>query len=298
MSSAVAREKLDTMILLRLYSAKQDRTPGAIARDLAPLLGHRLTPGQIKTQVEERLKALQTEGKWVNAEKKNHFVLSEAGVDRALGALGGFRPARAPTWKAVKEKYLVALACELELRGPEQLAKLNFDGQRALILNRHYHLGLGPQPTLTQVVNALTAQAVKARGTSAQAITTAAVQNWWLKDAEEGPGAEATPEAGHLDGADLPAFMETVKAAAQATTTGRMGDHRVFINHVYGTLLERHPTLSLSLEDFKDKLAQAKSQGLIVLVRNDLPRNAPPQDMADSETAYLNTTFHLIDLEA
>jgi hypothetical protein len=53
----------------------------------------------------------------------------------------------------------------------------------------------------------------------------------------------------------------------------------------------------LSLPEFKQRLIEANSQGLLHLSRADLVSAMDPQLVAESEAPHLNATFHFVLLE-
>jgi hypothetical protein len=93
---------------------------------------------------------------------------------------------------------------------------------------------------------------------------------------------------------DLPAFAETVKAAARGCPTGRFGDNKVFINHLWRRLRDESPFRSMDLPTFKQRLTEANTGGLLQLTRADLVEVMHPVDVDESKTPYLNTSFHFV----
>ena len=84
---------------------------------------------------------------------------------------------------------------------------------------------------------------------------------------------------------DLPAFAATVRAlAADSPPEDRFHDNKVFIAALWCTS-QREPNFPrLSLPEFKQRLVEANSQGLLHLSRADLVQAMDPQSVADSET--------------
>ena len=60
---------------------------------------------------------------------------------------------------------------------------------------------------------------------------------------------------------------------------------------------DRPTFLRLTLTEFKLRLIDANSHNLLHLSRADLVQAMDPQLVAESETAYLNATFHFVLLE-
>lgn len=96
---------------------------------------------------------------------------------------------------------------------------------------------------------------------------------------------------------DLPAFAVTVKAAARDCPTGRFGDNKVFINHVWRRLRGESSFPALDLPAFKEKLVEANNARLLTLSRADLVEVMNPADVQESRTSYLNAEFNFILVE-
>ena len=95
-------------------------------------------------------------------------------------------------------------------------------------------------------------------------------------------------------GLDLPSFAERVKAAARACPTGRFGDSKVFIAHVWLSLQSDPAFRTMDLAAFKERLAEANNARLLDLSRADLVQAMDPDDVRQSEVHYLNATFHFV----
>jgi hypothetical protein len=116
--------------------------------------------------------------------------------------------------------------------------------------------------------------------------------------APEPPRAgEATPAAVEPETFDLAAFAGTVQAAARACPTGRFGDNKVFVHHVWKQLQEEPGFPVQSLGEFKRRLTEANHAGLLRLSRADLVQAMDPADVQQAETHYLDAVFHFILIE-
>jgi hypothetical protein len=93
------------------------------------------------------------------------------------------------------------------------------------------------------------------------------------------------------------AFAELTLNAAKATQDGRLGDSKVFISRVWATLQQQHPDLTLTLENFKQRLITANQQRRLDLSRADLAYALDANDVSASEINHLNSTFHFIRLD-
>jgi uncharacterized protein (DUF2267 family) len=124
----------------------------------------------------------------------------------------------------------------------------------------------------------------------------------WLRSRPHEPRSEAheerPSERPSVEPFDLPVFAATVRAlAASSPPQDRFHHNKVFISAIWKTM-QREPHLPrLSLEEFKQRLLEANSQGLLQLSRADLVQAMDPQLVAEAETRYLNAQFHFVLLE-
>lgn len=96
---------------------------------------------------------------------------------------------------------------------------------------------------------------------------------------------------------DLEVFARTVIAAARTSPTGRFGDNKVFINHVWRQLRDQPQIAPLGLSGFKARLVEANQRRLLTLSRADLVQMLDPTDVRESETHYLGGEFHFVLIE-
>jgi len=92
--------------------------------------------------------------------------------------------------------------------------------------------------------------------------------------------------------ADLQAFATAVLDAAPNCPTGWSGDDLVLIAHVWNHVKDRFEPLDLA--GFKEKLLVANRERLLSLSRADLVQALDPQDVRESETTWMNATFHFL----
>ncbi len=114
-----------------------------------------------------------------------------------------------------------------------------------------------------------------------------------------GSAPSISPSRLHDGGnAALGDFARRAVDAAQSSDTGRFGDNKVFINHAWKSYCARgNGEPHLDLARFKEKLLLANTAGLLELSRADLVSLMDPADVRESETQYLNASFHFILLE-
>ena len=88
-----------------------------------------------------------------------------------------------------------------------------------------------------------------------------------------------------------------MKSEARTCPTGRFGDNKVFISHVWRQLKDEAQFAPLGLTGFKEKLIEANREKLLALSRADMYEVLPPDDLDASETTHLGTVYHFILVE-
>lgn len=241
-------------------------------------------------------------------------------------------PARA-RWETLKRQYIVPRVLGVsrqQLSGKDKNKSLI-----AAVVKNRYKLGSDTGNTLASVVNALawrqlnvdstarfTPQAVIARlllksnrnpttDQVAKSLARLAVDTagndlfggalrQWIASAE----IEADPGAGVVDmtstdvhNRELTTFASNTLRAALGTQTGRFGDNKVFISQVWNHLQARREFAAMTLAQFKERLVEAHRRQLLELSRADLVERMDAQDVAESETRYLDGVFHLLRID-
>jgi hypothetical protein len=121
-----------------------------------------------------------------------------------------------------------------------------------------------------------------------------AVVRGWIDETETPSPSIPSPAPAASIELDLPAFAEKVKAAARVCPTGRFGDNKVFISHLWKTLKSDRAFAAMDLASFKERLAEANNARLLDLSKADLVQAMDAEDVRDSEVHYLSTTFHFV----
>jgi hypothetical protein len=165
----------------------------------------------------------------------------------------------------------------------------------ALILRE---LGDGHAPDLKKAdfkkaADRLLARRSGARRDDAKELRDAVLRDWIGR---EGPAEENVPgpDPELRQPLDPSAMAGRVQAAARSCPTGRYGDHKVFIAHVWDHLRSDPDFAAMDLDGFKQALAEANNLRLLDLARADLVQAMDPEEVRRSEVRYLNATFHFI----
>ncbi len=143
-----------------------------------------------------------------------------------------------------------------------------------------------------KAVDRLLSKGVNARRDDAKELREAAMRQWVDRSTADpalSPDSPAEP-------LDLRAFAEHVLAAARSSPTGRFGDNKVFIAHLWSAAQDDSALRGMDLDTFKQRLGEANNARLLDLSRADLVEAMDPEDVRTSETRYYNATFHFVRL--
>jgi hypothetical protein len=133
------------------------------------------------------------------------------------------------------------------------------------------------------------------RGQSRGALATEALcRGLELLQAEQLGGGASTSAKTQAASTELEAFARDVLEAARKSRTGRFGQDRVLINHVWKQFQRVHPASGLDEESFKLRLVEANRARLLSLVCADMAPVMKASDIEASETRYLSATFHFV----
>jgi hypothetical protein len=89
-------------------------------------------------------------------------------------------------------------------------------------------------------------------------------------------------------------FAARVIEAAQRTKTGRFGDDRVFINHVWRQYKREYRSKGMDLQAFKQRLVEANRERYLSIVCADMAPVLDQKDVKESEIRYRSATFHFL----
>jgi hypothetical protein len=159
---------------------------------------------------------------------------------------------------------------------------------------------IGSKPDPKKEATRLLAKQIGARQSGRDELRTAAICHWVDRgSAPRAPGGASPPPAPPKPAPmaappDLTAFARLALEAARGCQTGRFGDNKVFISHVWRTLGEQPVFHGVDLEYFKLRLAEANHARLLDLSRADLVEAMDPEDVRQSETTHQGATFHFI----
>ena len=328
MATEVAR--LGELVLMWLLTQKAERgAPTKLLAALRPLVEHQWSGGEWSAHLEQTVATLERDGA-IRRGSRGGLSLTEEGRARALSWLGVKRLLPRTSWKAFKNTYLIAKVLGLPLSS-EVLKRIgSADGVQAALLRHHFQLAIPDAPTLIQARDALAwrqlkketdrpfkirdvfsvlfqmalessresepeqalrqlaARSVGARRTGPDELRRTVLRSWVLPG-EQGPLRPGKEEAGKEE--DLRMFAERVLDAARSSPSGRFGDDRVFISHVWRAL---KGGTSLNERSFKNRLLEANRARLLALSRADLVEAMDPADVAASEIRYLGATFHFV----
>ncbi|HEX5752519.1 MAG TPA: hypothetical protein VFZ09_40310 [Archangium sp.] len=168
---------------------------------------------------------------------------------------------------------------------------------QAVLLARVLQASREAEPT--QAMRQLAAKSVGAKRSDAESLRLAALRSWLVPGSEPVTAPSTAPASRNVltpapVREDLQSFAERVHQAAKASTSGRFGEDKIFISHVWRAL--QGQVRGLDEQAFKNRLVEANRARFLSLSRADLVEAMDPADVADSETRYLGATFHFISL--
>lgn len=322
--------RLDQLVLARLLVGATGVTPAALKKDLGTIVAHKLSSGDWDDLLARALDDLRSRGWFERAKKGGKYFLTPAGREAGLRALGLQSLPPKSTWTTLKKVALPALALGLPVPSGEHARRFGGDpGFKAAVLQDKYDLGLDDFPTLPAATDALawkligfepagkfTAPAVlKAilnrelgshpRADKAKALNALVAKNLdasretgpelrlavlrrWIDEVIDDPSPPPPP---------LENFADAVLAAARDSKTGRFGDSKVFIAHVWRSVRDDPAALGLDFEGFKDRLAEANRARLLDLARADLVEAMDPEDVRSSEIRHHGATYHFVRIQ-
>jgi hypothetical protein len=328
MATCVASSLVGDIILVRLLTAgKKPTTPSELRKGLEPFFAHSPDAEQWQAHVSDLVSAgMLTTRPYRLTETGRMYALGFLGLEalpkgmtwktiqsrylvpKALGVSTNTETAKQVSEAEGLRAYLLrdnyqlpvgtgasltrvisALAFK-ELKFPDET---NLAGLKAAALSRL--LGSGNKLKMKEIEKQLPKKVLNANRSGADSLREAILRRWLNGSAE--PEQEAFDKEAQPPKAtafDLPAFAATVVAAARDCPTGRFGENKVFINHVWRHLRHEPGVPQLDLADFKARLAEANHAGLLQLSRADLVQVMDPADVGDSETHYLNAVFHFV----
>jgi hypothetical protein len=313
-TTTAATTRTAGLFLVRLLAAGKTRLrPAAVRQDVSKLFSSPPT-GEEWEAVEGELAA-------AGLLTASPLRLTEPGRAQALAFLGLESLPPRSTWKTIQSRYLVPKALGVGPAAADTRNRLQGeDGLAAFLLRAHFDLPPGaqtlakavdalarktlsdlagsPQPlTLKQLKKQLPRTVTGARGGGVNGLREAVLRRW-LNAPVAPPGPGPAPD-GRADVAafDLPAFAATVRALGRDSPTGRFGDNKVFISHLWRRMSGEPGLPRLDLPAFKQRLVEASLKGLLTLSRADLVEAMDPDNVRESETPYLNTFFHFVLVE-
>jgi hypothetical protein len=234
-------------------------------------------------------------------------ALGMSGLDAAalaaIGQDGGFKAAllRSLFELPLPERPTPAQATDAlawKLLGADSTEKFSVAAVQKFLFQRALGEAQGRPADAKKTVDLLLAQRLGARRNEGKEFRDALLRGWVDRslDGEKRPALAAAP-AEPPPPLDLAAFAEEVRSAARACPTGRFGDNKVFIAHVWRSLQDRPDFRPMGEPAFKKHLAEANNARLLDLSRADLVQAMDPDDVRQSEVSYLNATFHFIRID-
>ena len=315
---------------------EKGESPARIGKDLTPLLEHRWSGNALTEVLDRTLIKLTTRHLVIRPPAKSRkavpaVLLTPEGRQTVLALLNvdQLPDKPKPTWAALKKSVLLSRA--LNLPGPG-LALAKGPGFKAAVLRQKFELPLGDYPDLKSVkveltrkllgmgprvkitlesvqaaifgrelgehqpvdpkkmLDRLVSKQVGARRDDDQEARNAVLRRWISGAIDQ---LDRPPSFSLFDQAS---FVQKVQSTADECATGRFGDNKVFIIHVWRALQNDADFRSMDLPAFKQRLAEANNARLLDLSRADLVQAMDPDDVRLSEVTYHSAVFHFIQI--
>ncbi len=239
----------NTALALSLLRAgcKGELTTTAFKLDVAPLLAHVASPGELRKAEQHAREALVNAG-WAKRPPRARSRLSLTALGRAQTAsiLGlGKWSAKLPTWGKLVRPALIARALDLQ---PVNLSTLNsVEFLRREILRQL----CGERGRVTRL-----SPDQRARAAAAVGAIRGDKMDLELKLMERGA---ATLNVAEPHDANLEDFATEVLRVARNMPIGkgRIGPSLVFVNHAWKAFRKAHPESRIDLPEFKERLRDA-----------------------------------------
>jgi len=329
--AAVAQvSSLSQYVLARVLTARHGSISlTELSKSITPFLSREESNQRLATSIEElaglSLVQVQQAGRSRQARICDH---AKSDVFQILG----LRENESVRWKEVQERRLLAMAMGRANDDDKFQASIsNSDGLRAALIISHFKLDLPSTTSLRKVVDAvawrelgvnetrsissgavlslllgrslgaddriditwrtraaqLACQATGARNTSIREVRRAILAKWLAV-----PGEPSADEKPRLDD-----FVDLVRDIAKRTKTGRFGDNKVFISHVWRAYRDQSLKSPITEAQFKECLINAYKAKKLLLSRADLPQLMNENDVRESATKYGDFEFHFIVID-
>ena len=93
---------------------------------------------------------------------------------------------------------------------------------------------------------------------------------------------------------DLRAFAAKIHELSCNASSGRFGQNKVFISHVWNHFQQEPDAAGMSRAEFDHHLIEANREDLLALSRADLVSGMDPADVQKSEIPLAHSSFHFI----
>jgi hypothetical protein len=138
---------------------------------------------------------------------------------------------------------------------------------------------------LNDLAAGLAARIYNIPNTNAELLRDAIIVAWITSEASE------EPAVGEFS---LVAFAATINRIARDAKSGRHGDHKVFISHVWQQYSQDPSSPPMTRDEFNQRLIEANRSTLLTLSRADLICAMAPEDVSHSEVPLSDTTVHFV----
>lgn len=302
---ARALDELGTAgLVVRIRKGRSDRstlTPAGERRTLESLGLDQLPPGITWDQLKKTTLTALALGLPTPKDKAAKSFGGDPGFKAALLRATFDLPLDAfPSF----DQAIDALSWKLIGFAPEPGTKFALKAVKAALIRRARGDGqeVDPKADPKSEATKLLAREVGARQSGKDELRLAALRHWVdrTSDAPEPPRPSPAPVLAPTPTVplDLDTFARRVREGARSSPSGRFGENKVFVVHVYRALRDDPEIAALGLDGFKRRLAEANNARRLNLSRADMVEAMDPEDVRLSEISYLGAHYHFVLIDA
>ncbi len=327
-------ESVSYLVLTRLL-ASPSKPLGfkKLKKDLSEIVQVHNSEAEWELSLSQLMKYLISK-ELIQETRTERYQLTNSGTREAKSFLGAEYLPKRLDWRIIRDQYLVARSLGISISSAKDLKRVNADGIRAGVIRQGLGLDLSALPTPIQAMDSASWYTLGKKTTESFSLrpVRAHLLNQLLGttrplDQEQAFRLLAAKHAGARNSdftslrrallkslvtpvhnvhkstevekseEDVEGFAREVLQVAAETPTGRHGQNKVFISHVWRQWRSLGSGYHISIQEFKERLIEAHRANKLTLSEADLPDQLDRSDVEESVIPYLNARFHFIRLK-
>jgi hypothetical protein len=280
---------------------KKPPTRAEIRKRVGPLLASAMASPPEKNAAADAALDAAVDARWVEAQRlkgsaSDRFALSGTGRELIGGFLAAADLKPGASWTKYRDDVLPPLALRAA-SGKADAGLKKFEALRTFLLLRALSVPYDSKTSPATALNRAVAQLLRTKSDKPAPIREAAVRAWILEGTEPSPPPPSPPVRNAPGQFALADFAADVNEAARSATSGRWGDRKAFISHIWQHMQQAGKTHGLDDVGFRTALLQANRSQLVQLARADLVQEMPAADVRASELKGPADTYHFVLVE-